>query len=447
MGTGLQGKSYWRFLVLAVVAHGVLFVALGGRDGERGETPSLGGKFTKRRPLREAVLRRSVSVPQTRRVVHRSLVRPQAYARATMPQGQAPAVAQTVHALGSHQVVRPTHTPGVGVAGMGRTRSEPLPVAVGAEDEVDLGLELVDTEALDTGRYRALVVQERGNRRGLKGYVRLAAVAIRSALVAAENSETCRQNLIGLRVGSFSTPDWRHSANVRSLDELAVELEAQTDLKATVDQDAHLDESEWMETPFVLLTSAVDFEPTSLEVTQLGRYLVSGGFAYVEVVGGNSNLDMSRGLIADLESLRGLVTSALTGQGLQRGKDWDIEPLPMEHPLLSCYHEIKTMPRSYWSLWHEFMAKYTLDYYEKPQAWLGRPAPFLEAIYVRGRLAGIYSQQAYRDFWARRVERSRERPNWYNNRINSDAAARLGVNCVVYALTQEGSLARQLVSR
>ena len=344
-------------------------------------------------------------------------------------------------------VVRRSFTPGIGVSATGHPRSSPVAVEVVVESHVDLGLELVDVEALDTGRYRALVVQEPGNPRGLKGYVHLAAVGVRSAMDAAKSNDSFRENLNLLSLGKPIPMDWRHSANVRALDELALELETQTQLKATVDRDALLHESDWMETPFVLLTSAMDFEPTPQEVEQLGRYLVSGGFAYVEVVGGNSADDAADARTYDLETLRGLVTASLAGQGLQRGRDWEIGPLPLEHPLFSCYHEIGTLPRSYWSLYHTHNVLFVRGFDEswERSAWLGQAGPFLEGIYVRGRLAGVYSQQLYRDFWSRRIERGDAEGYW--SRYSSDPALRLGVNCVVYALTQEGGLARQLVAQ
>ena len=84
--------------------------------------------------------------------------------------------------------------------------------------------------------------------------------------------------------------------------------------------------------------------------------------------------------------------------------------------------------------------------------------PYLEGVHVGGRLVAVYSQQNYRDFWSRRIERSATGPeetsgtalrNWayYVERfnMNSTPGIRLGINIVVYALKQEGSLAQRYV--
>ena len=77
-----------------------------------------------------------------------------------------------------------------------------------------------------------------------------------------------------------------------------------------------------------------------------------------------------------------------------------------------------------------------------------------QPIHLDGRLVLVYSQQNYRDFWWRRPERHLTRASegsiWRFNssplhRPSSDPAIRLGINVVVVALTQEGSLARRYV--
>jgi hypothetical protein len=79
---------------------------------------------------------------------------------------------------------------------------------------------------------------------------------------------------------------------------------------------------------------------------------------------------------------------------------------------------------------------------------------YLEGIHVDGRLVAVYSQRNYRDFWSQRIEKSllqsagsnRDAFNqWIGTRYSSDRGLRLGINIVVYALTQEGSLARRYV--
>ena len=80
--------------------------------------------------------------------------------------------------------------------------------------------------------------------------------------------------------------------------------------------------------------------------------------------------------------------------------------------------------------------------------------PHLEGVHLDGRLVVVYSQQNYRDFWSRRPERglteasgSHVEANQIDlrHRPSSEPALRVGINLVVYALTQEGSLAQRYV--
>ena len=206
MRTGLKHRSLLRFLLLALLADGALFVGVRSRHGDTPREPPLGGRFTKRRPIRQKALLRTVRPSQPTRAVRRMLTTPRSYARARVPKAMAPASADMVHASVNHAMPRAPFTPGVGVPGTGRTASQAVAVEVAGEDDVDLSLELVDVRAMDTGRYRALVVQKPGNQRGIRGYVHLAAVGIRSAMDAAENNESCRKNLQGLTQGAILPP-------------------------------------------------------------------------------------------------------------------------------------------------------------------------------------------------------------------------------------------------
>ena len=94
--------------------------------------------------------------------------------------------------------------------------------------------------------------------------------------------------------------------------------------------------------------------------------------------------------------------------------------------------------------------------YEGPEPALSskfiKRRPLRQPVLER-RLVAIYSLQNYRDFWSKRPERAIVQgtlsPYRYNgyplHRPTSEPAIRLGINIVVYALTQAGSLARRYV--
>ena len=457
MPSQLHSRSrLFKFILLAGLLHLLLVVAIGVHTIYEDREPTLSGKFLKRRPLQQPVLRRPLLQPAPVRRMERAVEAPGAYARAVAPRPLTPV---SPRLLASRQALpslppRPLR-PSRSVGGSGRLRSSAAGISIQAADHVDLGLELLDVDAFDTGRYRALVVQDPRDKRKLQGFVRFTAVEIRSA------SENTSDLFWGLPIaaarsidqGASYFPDWRHSANVRALHSLAMELEEETGLSAVVDENVTLDAPETLSSPFILLTSLVEFEPTEYEVAKLGRYLTSGGFAYVEQVGSDVHGQLS-GTYPEVISLRSLVRRALATQGLREGSDWSFEPLPMDHPLFHCYYDIDTLPVNYWQATYADREGQAEQYGNQRYPTDEYIPRYIEGIHLDGRLALVYSQQNYRDFWSRRPERaltesSEDRLNNYAHmplhRPSSTPAIRLGINVVVYALTQEGSLARRFV--
>ena len=457
--TRSRSRRWWFFVCLALLIHGALVVAITYREVFERPEPVLSGKFVKRRPLQQPYLERRVERPVSLPALKRSVAASRPFARSAVQYALDPVHPQLLGSRFEVQDLPPRPLSFArGLPSSGRLRSQPTGVSVQAADHLDLGLELLDVEHLDTGRYRALVVLDPADRRNLEGYVHFSAVAIPSV-----------RRLEGETWAPWSTaqilardvdrempyiPDIRHSANIRALASLAVEVEEQTGLKAVVDENLDLLSPEVLESPFILLTSARPFEPSAEEAEQLGRYLVSGGFAYVEQVGVPFS-ELAEGTFRDLHSLRDLIRQALAMQSLTEGTDWSFEPLGHDHPLFHSYYDIDTLPTNYWRAVYADLEgmniKHTL--LVRSPTYEGIP-PYLEGIHLDGRLVLVYSQQNYRDFWWRRAERhltrAAENLIWDANfaplhRPSSDPAIRLGINVVVFALTQEGSLARRYV--
>jgi uncharacterized protein DUF4159 len=452
-------RGLWYAAAVAAVAHLALFLFIRYERREAEPEPVLSSRFVKRRPLRQRVLQRSVTTPRPVRSLKRAVQAPQAYARAVEPSVPAPTVAAVVvsSAVVSSVRARPAAVLGHGVPSRSRLRSPPVSVAVQDAGRLDMGLELLDVDALDTGRYRGLVVQDPDDKRKLKGFVRLAAVGIGTALhEAAERDPDDRARYAD--AGGLSVSDWRHAANVRALQGLALALAEDTPLRAVVDEDALLDSPDWLTTPFILLTATQEFTPTESELVNLGEYLASGGFAYVEVVGKKSRTaQASYGETGDLHSLRRMLGEALATQDLLEGRDWSLEPLAMDHPMYHCYFDVGGVPDSYWAAVRTMYANGYFGYGDTPGDVFDMESmpDYLEGIHLEGQLVAVYSQRNYRDFWSQRIEKSllessgisREAFNqWIGTRYSSDRGLRLGINIVVYALTQEGSLARRYVA-
>ena len=299
-------------------------------------------------------------------------------------------------------------------------------------DEIDLSLELMDVQALDTGRHRAMVVVDPQDRRKLKGFLYMSNVYSPSI----ERAE--QENIVSEARLFLHT---RQMAEKRMLHGLADKMVASTQVHVEVRDAVRLDDPQLLQVPFVLLTVNAPFEFTEAEAANLGAYLTSGGFLFAEVVRvlrpNYSDTDL------DMPAVRSLIRSSFEAVGYQEWKDWQFTRLELTHPIYHCFYDVGSLPRGMRDM------HFIFDGEDYPP-----PTPdYLEGIMVGEQLAGVYSMRGYADFWAGIAEQMRDE-GLRNNIANSPflissvdemSVYNLGVNLVVYALTREGSLARQLV--
>jgi hypothetical protein len=162
-----------------------------------------------------------------------------------------------------------------------------------------MALEMLDVNSMDTGRYRAMVIQDAQNRQNLKGFVRLAQVMSASAV-------------------SSGTTGWGN-IGLGTIDALRDALNEYTGLHADFIGSIAYDDERLMEVPIVIPQGM----PNESEMAQLAKYLLVGGF----VLGG-----LWDGYLEEaLEKYGGLV----------RGRDFWSERLPDEHSIFSAFFDIK----------------------------------------------------------------------------------------------------------
>ena len=297
-------------------------------------------------------------------------------------------------------------------------------------DEIDLSLELMDVQALDTGRHRAMVVVDPKDRRQLKGFLYLSGVHS-EALERADASSRSE------RSGGWS----RSIAERRMLHNLADKMSERTGVHTEVLDGVALDDPLLMQVPFLLLTVRGEVSFTQAEAKNLGRYLTSGGFLYADII--SQPIALAGGYQHDLPALRDFIRQAFAQIDYAEHKDWSFTRLPAEHPLYHSFYDVDSLPRGFWDI---------MFWDWDPAGTFELSPNFLEGIEVDGRIVGVYSQKCYAEFWAGEAERIREADrarNLVNGRFVTGAdelpVYDLGVNILVYALTREGSLARQLV--
>ena len=162
------------------------------------------------------------------------------------------------------------------------------------DNKIDMALDMLDVNSMDTGRYRAMLVQEQGDPQAIKGFINFARVISASALAS------------GTATGSTN--------NLRAL---VNGLNEYTGINADFIGSITYDDDRLLEIPIILPAGA----PNESELEQMTRYLLSGGFIFGGI-----------GFVAEgLEKYGGLV----------EGRDFWSERLPDDHPVFSSYFEFK----------------------------------------------------------------------------------------------------------
>jgi hypothetical protein len=125
---------------------------------------------------------------------------------------------------------------------------------------------------------------------------------------------------------------------------------------------------------------------------------------------------------------------ALATQGIPKS-EWVAEPLPNDHPLFHCFFDFNGAPPG---------AQYLVD--GTPDCpWYIMDAQ-LKAIVLQGRVTAMISEKWYTYAWG--AYGIRPSTNWTSrayDKIDPTRVLQFGVNIVVFALTQEGSVTQRLM--
>ena len=430
-------------LVLSLALH--LLVLFGLTRHERVTQypvlPQIMLKFTKRPPPQRSLTRRQR--PQQRPLVRRPALqaapvvaqRPALTASRPLPMVQAAALRIPTASLPDRLVLPVPDFPARQIGP--QMQAGALEGTRQGADEIDLSLELMDVQALDTGRHRAMVVVDPQDRRKLKGFLYMSGIYSPS-IERAEYSEQAEN----IRVR------WHHQmprrlVERRMLQGLADKMTATTQVHVEVRDAIRLDDPQLLQVPFVLLTVNTSFEFTESEAANFGAYLTGGGFLFVDIVRLLwSNVNYSDAEL-DIPAMRSFIRASFQAVGYQEWKDWQFTRIEITHPIYHCFYDVNSLPLGIRDI--ESMLSSGQD---RPP----RTPDYLEGIMIGEQLVGVYSMRGYADFWAGVAKQERDGA-MTNNQVGSPFLAsaeeplvyNLGVNLVVYALTREGSLARQLV--
>lgn len=251
------------------------------------------------------------------------------------------------------------------------------------DNQISMKEEMISIEDLDTGRYKAMVIQDPNNKKNIKGFV-----------------------YIGNLWGTDFVPILR-----RSIPNLVDAVNKYTKINAKMDNHVYLDSRKLLKTPMVFLASDKIFELTEIETRNLGEYLRNGGFLVLD----NAKPTLTFG--PGEASMRKMLEQTL-------GSDAKFIPIPNDHPLYHCFFDFDKPPKG-----SELDESIDIG---KLMAGF-EPVFYLEGIWIKNRLVAIYSDKGYSVSWERDYDNIPQ--------------LKMGVNIIVFALTQTGSMAEKLMEQ
>ncbi len=163
------------------------------------------------------------------------------------------------------------------------------------EHKIDMALEMLDVNSMDTGRYRAMVVQDAGDPQAIKGFIKIAHVISARAVTD--------------QIQGYS------NLNLRSIDALCDVINEYTGLEAKFIGTITYDDKRLLELPILIPQGSLN----ETEMENYARYMLSGGF----IMGGYHP-----------EAL-------VKYGGLVEGYDFWSERLLPDHPIFSAFFSLK----------------------------------------------------------------------------------------------------------
>ena len=168
-----------------------------------------------------------------------------------------------------------------------------------SENKIDLSLEMLDVNSLDTGQHQAVVIQDPDDPQSIKGFIKLPLVVPRNVL------------------------DRRGIVPTRIIDALADGINKYTNLRAEVFGPISFDDDRIFKFPLLIGSIYSGLGLNEIEEANQFQYLIQGGF----IMGG----------VGDAEKH---LSQVLTNGGLVERKDFWSDILPEDHPIYNAFFNI-----------------------------------------------------------------------------------------------------------
>ena len=268
---------------------------------------------------------------------------------------------------------------------------------------VDMGLEMLDVEALDTGQYHAMVIQDPRDKGRIRGYFHLNIVHSHAYIAMSQAYHSQMLDCVNVTTSR-----------------LVEALNMYTDIKADIGKHVYLDSNEVFAVPWYFLSSERPFKLGRVESDYLGRYLLRGGFFILDYVDHFASFPKG--------ALSSILEEAMASQGMVPGRDWSLEFLPKDHPLFHCFFDFDGEPFG-----RVPPTRYT--------GW--ETDRYLKGLVLDDGLVALYSSRGYGNVWG---DWGRVLGSGYAAYADLDPTRHIqfGVNTIIFALTREGSITNQI---
>jgi hypothetical protein len=243
------------------------------------------------------------------------------------------------------------------------------------------------------GSVRGMAVQDPADKQNVRGFVHVPTVWCEQ-LNPLSNSTSIGRVVIGLT----------ESVN------------KYTGITAYPDDMVYLSANNLLEYPFLYITTYQAFQLTESERLNFEHYLRNGGFAVLESSQPVFELNQAEA------SLKQMLRDSLK-------EDARFLPIPISHPLYHSFFDFDDGPpqgREIGTFTTRFNDSAGID---TRFLIMSKTRPFLEGVFLDDRLVAVYSGKGYGMKW--------------KDLSNNAPQQKMGVNFVVFALTQEGGIARK----
>ncbi|MBN1293634.1 MAG: DUF4159 domain-containing protein [Candidatus Latescibacteria bacterium] len=241
--------------------------------------------------------------------------------------------------------------------------------------------ELLSVDDFDFGKYKALIFQDPKNIQDIEGFLYLPASIWGTMLTPVDSLK-------------------------RAVTGLAEAFTKFTQITVHVEKEVFLDSPALLNYPFIYISADDNFDLSPEEMKNFGDYLKNGGFAFLEAYGT---------VLPNLPPKGAAPLKKMLKDTL--GEHVKLQPIPNDHPFYHCFFNFEDGPP------HRMHNYDELPYIQLPG--------ILEGIFIDDRLVAIYSEKSYGDAW--------------NKSKVTEAYQKIGVNAVVFALTQNGGNAYKLI--